>query len=269
MRPTNDPVSRLRAFAVAHRQTPTVQDRERLRVEAWERAGRTAPANSGQWWRIENADGERATLYIDDYIGMWGVDARDFTAQLNAISAPNIDLMINSPGGDVWDGYAIHNALVAHPAAVTAHIVGLAASAASFVAMAGDERIAYRPSQMMIHDASAFVDIFGSFNPADIANIVGELEQVSTLLGQVSDTIAGVYANRAGGDAADWRALMQATTWYTPDGAKAAGLVDRIEEKAPAANPAPEPAPATPPADKTARAGGLRASTARLRVRAA
>jgi ATP-dependent protease ClpP protease subunit len=171
----------------------------------------------------------------------------DFASDLRAITAPVIDLHINSPGGSAWDGYAIYNALKAHPATVTAHIVGVAASAASFIAMAGDEIIAYRPSEMMIHDAAGWVDVFGIMNPADVSRVVDELAQLRAALAQTSDEIAAVYAAKAGpehGTVADWRARMSATTWYTPDTALAAGLVDRINGDedhgdAPAESPAP------------------------------
>lgn len=237
----------LRAWS-ARWGAPAVRDRARLRDEAWARAGLPAPADHGPSWRVSNLDGDRATIWIDDVIGGWNLDAKGFRETLDAVTAPDIDLMVNSPGGDVWDGYAIHNALAAHPATVTAHIVGLAASAASFIVMAADEIVAYRPSQVMIHDPAAWIDIWGRFNPAEIQQLRRDLDQVEEPLEQIGDTIAGVYAGRAGGTAVEWRELMRATTWYTPDTALAAKLVDRISEKPPAVKLAPpaEPAPQTP-----------------------
>jgi ATP-dependent protease ClpP protease subunit len=97
--------------------------------------------------------------------------------------------------------------------------------------MAGEEIVAYRPSEMMIHDAASYVDIWGGYNPADLARVISELADLKAALDLTSDEIAAVYARRAGADhgtVADWRARMSATTWYTPDTALAAGLVDRI-----------------------------------------
>jgi ATP-dependent protease ClpP protease subunit len=195
------------------------------------RTVRTDAAPRPPWYTIRNADdAERAIVVLDGEIG-WDVVSSAFARELRAITAPNIDLQINSPGGSAWDGYAIYNALVTHPATITAHIVGVAASAASFIAMAGAEIVAYRPSEMMIHDAAGYVDIFMMANPADLGRVVDELTTLKVALDQTSDEIAALYARRAGtdhGTVADWRTRMSATTWYTPDTALAAGLVDRI-----------------------------------------
>lgn len=180
-----------------------------------------------QWYKINTDDAERALVVLDGEIG-WDVVSSDFARDLRNITAPAIDLHINSPGGAVWDGYTIYNALQTHPATVKAHIVGVAASAASFIAMAADEIVAYRPSEMMIHDAAAYVDVWMVGNPADLTRVLAELTNLRDSLDMTSDEVAAIYARKAGGTAAEWRSLMQATTWYTPDTAHAAGLVDKI-----------------------------------------
>ncbi|MBU8834654.1 Clp protease ClpP, partial [Mycolicibacterium goodii] len=96
------------------------------------------------WYRIENkaSSGETKTaeILIYDEIDPWfGVSAGDFANDLNALEADEIVVGINSPGGIVFDGIAIMNALKRHPARIVTRIDGLAASAASFIAMAGDE----------------------------------------------------------------------------------------------------------------------------------
>lgn len=208
------------------------------------------PTGTGGWYRIENADSpERATVHLFDEIG-WDVLAGEFIAQLDTITAPAIDLHINSPGGAVWDGFAIHNALVQHPARVTSHVVGLAASAASFIAMAADDGVvAYRPSQMMIHRASGFA--YG--NAAD-------MRELADLLDIIDRELASIYQRKAGGTVDDWLAAMTATTWYGPDEAKAAGLADRIAGD-PEPTPTPEP---TPPAEDLARREQLVRARARV-----
>lgn len=203
-------------------------------ITAQARALMHAPESREQrpkdWFRIENAMAEEATVYIYDEIGFWGTSATGFVDQLNAITAPKLSIRINSPGGEVFDGVAIHSALMASKAHVTVFIDGLAASAASFIAMAGDRIVMARHATMMIHDASGLC--WG--NPADMAAMGG-------LLGKLSDNIADMYSLQAGGTVAEWRERMQAETWYTGQEALAAGLVDEItspdEEDAPEDEP--------------------------------
>lgn len=163
------------------------------------------------------ADAETSTTRIDlmEEIGFWGITAQDFVDELLAIDASTIELHVNSPGGDVFDGLAIMNALADHKATVNVVVDGLAASAASFIAMAGDSVKMNRGSQLMIHDALGFC----------VGN-AADMEEMVTLLGRISDTIAGIYADRAGGTAEDWRALMRAETWYSATEAVDAGLAD-------------------------------------------
>lgn len=172
---------------------------------------------SGSWYRITNADQPAAQVHVYDAIGLGGISAGQFVQDLSGITSKSIDLHINSPGGDVFDAIAMHAALVNHPAKVTSIVDGVAASAASFLAMAGNEIAIEKPAKMMIHDASGLT--LG--NEADH-------RQMADLLGQISDTIAGIYADRAGGTVADWRDAMRAETWYSAPQAVAAGLADRV-----------------------------------------
>lgn len=180
-----------------------------------------APANTktGEWFKITNVSAEEVAINIFDEIGFWGTTAQGFVDQLTAISAQKITVNVNSPGGEVWDGIAIHTALAQHKAHVTTFNTGLAASAASFIMMAGDTIRQARNAVMMIHDASGLT--WG--NEAD------HLAQAA-LLGKLSDNIADMYAMQAGGTAADWRAKMRAESWYTGQEALAAGLVDEITD---------------------------------------
>jgi ATP-dependent protease ClpP protease subunit len=175
----------------------------------------------GDWWKIGNADGERAEVFIYGFIGDdWAdedVTAASFTKTLRAITAPAIDLRVNSPGGHVFDGIAIYTALLEHPATIDVSVDGVAASAASFVSMAGDTVSMQKPAKMMIHDASGIV--LG--NAAD-------MQQMADLLDELSDTIAGIYADRAGGTVATWRDAMKAETWYSAAAAVEAGLADKV-----------------------------------------
>ena len=101
------------------------------------------------------------TLYLYDEIGYWGIDAKQFVEDLNKLDADTIHLRINSPGGDVFAAKAMQTALMQHDAKVVAHVDGLAASAASVVAMGADEIEMVDGGFMMIHKALSFFDVFG------------------------------------------------------------------------------------------------------------
>src|SRR4026209_2051548 len=93
-------------------------------------------AGRKDWYRIENSAGNDTTeIYIYDEIGYFGVTAADFVRELQNIRTSNIDLHLNTPGGDVFDGVAIYNALLNHRAHVNTYVDSLAASAGSFIAM--------------------------------------------------------------------------------------------------------------------------------------
>lgn len=150
-----------------------------------------------------------------------GIGAADVAAALRELGPGPVDVRINSGGGDVFDGVAIHSLLVRHQGAVTTHIDGLAASAASFIAMAGDRVVMARNAFFMIHDGMTMT--YGN----------GDTHRVSAeLLDKISNTIADMYAERAGEDVEHWRALMTTNgedgTWYSGQEALAAGLVDEI-----------------------------------------
>lgn len=230
---------------------------------ARERSGRT------DWYRLQNKAGETPKLYIYDEIGYWGDTAKDLADALKDVQGDTIDVHLNSPGGDIFDGLAIYQALKDHPANVTVRIDGLAASIASVIAMAGDKIVMAPKASLMIHDGWTM-----SVGNAE------ELRKTADLLDKQSQIIASVYADRnALGYGEDhFRALMREETWFTADEALEAGLVDEVEgkkaaevpepfaldvfnhagrEKAPApkikaevTDPAPETSPAAPPVEQ-------------------
>jgi ATP-dependent protease ClpP protease subunit len=171
--------------------------------------------------RVEAATSGRTAVRVYGFIGSWfddeSVTAASFARELDGIGDGGIDLHLNSGGGSVFDAIAMHAALLNHPSDIVSYVDGVAASAASFLAMAGDEIVIEKPAKMMIHDASGLV--LG--NAAD-------MREMADLLDELSDTIAGIYADRAGGKVADWRAAMLRTTWYGSAEAVKAGLADRI-----------------------------------------
>jgi len=182
------------------------------RPRAQLRQGRT------DWYKITNsAAGAPAQVHVYDEIGYWGVTASDFIAELSSLDAQAIDLHINSPGGEIFDGIAIMNALRAHPATVTTYVDSLAASIASVIALAGDRVVMAKHSQMMIHDGSGLC-----------VGDAADMRNMAVLLDRQSDNIAAVYAEKAGGTVKQWRARMTAETWFTAAEAVEAGLADEV-----------------------------------------
>jgi ATP-dependent protease ClpP protease subunit len=179
---------------------------------------------SRRWFNVQNAASDTIVHVYDAIGGYDGVNALEFVQQINDVNSKSITLHVNSPGGDVFDAIAMHAALKNHPASVNVVVDGVAASAASFLAMAGDTIAIEKPARIMIHDASGLT----------IGNEEDHRE-MADLLGQISDTIAGMYADRAGGDVKTWRAAMRTESWYTAPQAVEAGLADRVlNDNAPA-----------------------------------
>lgn len=169
------------------------------------------------------SDGSTATMYLYDVIdswgGYWGVSASEFAEALSDLDSTveTIQLRINSPGGDVFEAIAIKNLLASHPAKVVAIVDGLAASAASFIAVAADEVVMGENTELMIHDAHALA----RGNAEAFRLWADDLDRVS-------DNIASIYAKRTGGTTADWRAVMIAEKWYPAEEAVSVGLADRV-----------------------------------------
>lgn len=175
-----------------------------------------------RWYSIANSDGSAPSVVsIYDEIGMLGTSASSFTDELRALKG-DIELHLNSPGGDVFDGIAIFNTLRAAAQKATVRVIvdGIAASAASFIAQAASPGcLEMAPhSQMMIHDG------FGMA----IGN-AADMREMADLLDKASDNIAGIYAARTGKPADHWRQKMRTETWLSDAEAVAEGLADRVQ----------------------------------------
>lgn len=169
-------------------------------------------AKAGQGGGSASAD-----ISIHDEIGAWGVTAKAFIAELNAIEATQINLSICSLGGDVFNALAIFNALRQHPAPVTVTVMGMAASAASVVAMAGDRIVMPGNAFMLVHDPMS--GVFGN---------AGELRELADVLDKVNGSLVGIYVARSGQDEAKVRELLAAETLLSADEAVALGFADEI-----------------------------------------
>jgi ATP-dependent Clp endopeptidase proteolytic subunit ClpP len=179
-------------------------------------------------------------MSIYDEIGSWGVTASDFVSELQGLTTDSITLRINSPGGDVFDGLAILNSLRNHRASVRVVVDGLAASAASFIAMAGETVVMSPNSMMMIHEASGLC--MGNSQ---------DMRELADLLDKTSSNIADIYARRSGRPAAEHRAAMKAETWYSDQEAVDAGLADSVMESDNTTNKLPAVVKLTAPAQPT------------------
>lgn len=168
------------------------------------------------------AEGDEATIYVYDSIGGWfGVLAADFVRELNAITASKIHLRINSPGGDVFEARAMATAIREHPSTIVAHVDGVAASAATLLAIAADEAEMAEGAFFMVHQAWSLC----MGNAEDMLAMAGLLEKAD-------GSIAGDYMKKTGKPkqkVIDW---MAEETWFTAAEAKDAGFVDRIAGEA-------------------------------------
>ena len=174
------------------------------------------------------AANEPANIQIFDQIGEdWfsnsGVTAKSFAETLQAVGPGPLNVEINSPGGNVWDGLAIYNMLRGRQAPVTTKVVGVAASIASIIALAGDTVEIADAALMMIHDPSGLA-----------AGTSEDMRKMADALDQHAAILAGVYEKKTGKTASAIRAAMKAETWFTSAEAIDFGLADSITEKQPA-----------------------------------
>lgn len=171
------------------------------------------------WYRIENKAGANE-VYIYDEIGGFGMTSGSFLNELRALEG-DVAIHLNSPGGDVFDGLAIYQALKNRAGETVVHVDGLAASIASVIAMGADRVVMAPKAQLMIHEGFTMA-----------AGDAADMRKLADLLDKTSDNIASVYADKAGNTTEFWRNRMREETWYSADEALTAGLVDEVEGQA-------------------------------------
>jgi ATP-dependent Clp protease, protease subunit len=174
-----------------------------------------------RWYEMRAAaEGGGAEILIYDEIGLWGIRAADFVADLKALGdVSEIAVRINSPGGDVFDGLAIHNVLRRHKARVVVTVDGVAASIASVIAMAGDEVVMPDNAMMMIHDPSGLA--WGTAQ---------DMRDLADVLDKLKASLIAAYRARAKVDDAELERLMSEETWLSAAQAVEIGLADRVEQ---------------------------------------
>ncbi len=198
------------------------------------------------------SSGSEATLYVYDAIvsdAFWGgIAAVDFVQALNSLQADTIHLRINCPGGEVFAGQAMAQAIREHPANIIAHVDGYAASAASWLALACDQVLISEGGSFMIHKALTI-----ALGHAD------DFRKQVELLDKIDTTLVAGYANETGQDAAQITDWMATETWFNAEEAVKYGFADQIAGPAAknlkawnltayASAPAPQPAPEEDPA---------------------
>jgi ATP-dependent Clp protease protease subunit len=171
------------------------------------------------WYTIRaRASGTEVLIY--DEIGAYGVSAKGFLAELGALpDYAAIDLRLNSPGGSVFDAVAIYNALKRHQGDITVWIDGIAASAASYIAMAGDIIVMPENAFLMIHDPSGLV-----------MGTAEDMRSTAEALDKVKGSLIQGYASKSGKPDDEIAALMAAETWLDAKDALDLGFIDRIAE---------------------------------------
>jgi ATP-dependent Clp protease, protease subunit len=168
--------------------------------------------------RTESTDSE-AHIYVYDVIdAWWGASAAGLIAALADVGDRQVHMHINSPGGDVFEARAMASAIVAHPGNVITHIDGLAASAATYLALAGNEVRMTEGGLFMVHNSWTLG--YGDKT---------ELRKTADLLDKIDGTILADYARRTGAAADQVKAWMDAETWFTPQEALDAKFIDSIE----------------------------------------
>ena len=215
------------------------------------------------------------TLSIYDEIGFWGVQAKDFMTSLGKVQSKELNVEINSPGGDVFAALAMYNGLKASGKTVNVMIMGVAASSASLIAMAGDKIVMPKNTFMMIHNPWSFAQ-----GNAD------ELRETADTLEKIGGSLKATYAARTGMDEKELDAMLATDTWMTADEALEKGFATEVVEEVkanakfdmaraelPAAvaalfkaedepETAPAPAPAVPDADDSSLTAEIEAATA-------
>lgn len=184
------------------------------------------PKQRRKFWSFSNdASSGHGKLYLYgpiDSMTWWGdeITPSQFQVDLDALGdISQLDVYINSDGGDVFAGQAIHSMLKRHPANVTVHVDGLAASIASVIAMAGDQVLMPRNAMMMVH------------NPWTIAiGNADDLRKMADDLDQIRESLIAAYQDKTGMERDQLIALLDAETWLTADEAVEYGFADEIEE---------------------------------------
>ena len=170
---------------------------------------------------MSGSDEAEILLYGDIGDDYWADNnAAEMARRLNSLNVSTIKVRINSPGGSVWAAQAMYNSLKNHPASVTMYIDGIAASAATLVAMAGDKIIMPANSVMMVHNP--MISAYGANR--------NDLEKLISLLDTARETMIAVYEAHTGQTRDKIIELLDAETYLTASEAKELGFADEVQD---------------------------------------
>lgn len=177
------------------------------------------PLDKKDWFRIENTTDDSAELLIYGYIGWPFNDSGDFVRAISSMRQKDILVRINTVGGDVFEANSIHNTIKDHPSGPITRIESLAASAGSYLAIAGKKRQAYKNSMVMIHEP--MTGMWGNQY---------EFRETADILSQISESMVDMYADNTNLGKRDIREMLRAETWMNAKTAKEKGFIDTIIE---------------------------------------
>lgn len=173
------------------------------------------------WFRIDAA-AATPTIYIYDEIGLFGVNASAFQkdlAKMGNLKGKDLKVRINSPGGDVFTGWAIMSLLRETGAKITVYVDGVAASMASAIAMMGDHVVMAEGAMMMIHNPAGFT---GGDSEA--------MRGMATLLDNIKEGMVTAYSKKSGQGREAIAKIMDEETWLTAEEAVIQGFADEVDE---------------------------------------
>lgn len=212
---------------------------------------------------FSKANGKRGEIFIYDAIGSGffdgGISAKSFSESMKSLgNVSTLDIYMNSPGGSVFEGIAIHNQIKRFAGKKVVHIDGIAASIASVIAMAGDEILIAANGTIMIHDPYGMT-----------MGTAEEMRKQAEALDKIRDTLLDTYVAKTGGDRKQISQWMSDETWMNADESVSRGFATKkTEEKAVKASFAMLEKFAKVPDRLKADAVSLDAKFARMQMRA-
>ena len=175
------------------------------------------PIDGKKPYDIQSLSGDTSEIWVMDVLGWPWNDINALVRETSGIQAKEILVRLNSPGGDPIDTFAFYQTLKNHSAKVTVRIEALAASAASFLALAGDEVQAYPSSLMMIHNSWVVV-----------AGNRYELQGTADILEKIDANMQDIYTAKTKIGKRDMADMMKAETWLSAKEMKEKGFIDTI-----------------------------------------
>ena len=182
------------------------------------------------WYNISNSVNNKLSISIDEEIGSFGIDAKSFIDEVKVSGSKDIELTINSGGGSVFDALAIYDFLKNSSYNVSVKIEGLAASAATIIALSGSTLpVMSENSFFMIHNAWMPVVSMAGMNSDEIRDYKEELEKQAQLMDKINLKLAKIYANSTGLGLETIQDMMKAETWLTAEEAKEYNFISSVE----------------------------------------